>query len=372
MAFINNNYTTFGNVFFNSKFPIRNPAVELIDWEGTVLMEYSAEELTTMTAFNNPNSFPRYYDVDHEYLSFQSWNWSISDIITWVSQNPNKKLTVGAIYTTSDGQDHTVVACPRLYGVQSDATIISKTADGNYSVFTKSYFYRLRALNIPNVNTGISENCFVDDNSISTINLPSGITTISANAFSGCSSLEKISMPKGITTIGVSAFNNCIALKKIVLPDSLTRISNSMFNGCYSLNDVTIPSGIAGIDYNAFQSCKSLANIKIPSSVRSLGTGAFRYCISLPAIDIPASVTAIQSNCFTGASILCDVVVRGKPSLGAANVFDNTHSFLRIYVPRDYLSWYETASNWSTLYAAEKIVAMEDYEDYLASIGINV
>ena len=44
----------------------------------------------------------------------------------------------------------------------------------------------------------------------------------------------------------------------------------------------------------------------------------------------------------------------------------------KIYVHRSDLSWFETETNWSTIYAQGKIVAAADYLDHLISIGIDV
>jgi hypothetical protein len=43
-----------------------------------------------------------------------------------------------------------------------------------------------------------------------------------------------------------------------------------------------------------------------------------------------------------------------------------------MYVPRANLSWFETETNWATIYTWGRIVAIEDYIDYLESIGFNV
>ena len=41
-------------------------------------------------------------------------------------------------------------------------------------------------------------------------------------------------------------------------------------------------------------------------------------------------------------------------------------------MPRANLSWFETATNWSTIYAQGHIVAIEDHIQYLESIGFDV
>lgn len=210
--------------------PPANPALRLMDWEGTVLKEYTAEQVASLTALPTPSSLNT--NVDRELLSFQGYNWALSDIKSWVTVHEGQCLTVGAIYTTTDGQDHNFWDYPRF----------------------------------------------------DTANMAS-------------------TQKRSTTSIGNAAFQNCYALKNINIPDGVTTIGNSAF-------------------YNS--------------------------------------------------RVLADVVIQGKPSLSNVNAFGGTYDGLRIYVPREYLSWYSTATNWDVFYDDEVIVAIEDYIEYLESIGIDV
>ena len=232
---------------------VKNPALRLMDWEGTVLKEYTANQVASLTALPTPSSLNT--NVDRELLSFQGYNWALSDIKSWVTAHEGQCLTVGAIYTTTDGQDHNYWDYPRF-----------DTAD-------------------------------------------------------------MISMQKRSTT---------------------------------------------SIETNAFKNCYALENITIPDGVTSIGTTAFMNCYALKNINVPASVTSIGNNAFNNSRVLADVVIQGKPSLSNVNAFGSTYDGLRIYVPREYLSWYSTATNWDVFYDDEVIVAIEDYIEYLESIGIDV
>ena len=88
-------------------------ALNLYDWEGTLLKSYTAEEVQALTALPSPSDCPAYSDVDHELLLFQEWNWSLANIKTWIQNHEGTTLGVGAIYTTTDGQDHNYWASPR-------------------------------------------------------------------------------------------------------------------------------------------------------------------------------------------------------------------------------------------------------------------
>ena len=212
--------------------PVENPALVLWDWEGTKLAEYSREDALALTELPAPDTLSPYAAADHELLVFQSWNRSLVSIKTWIQNHEGETRNVGAIYITTDRQDHNFWNNPRL----------------------------------DTANT--------------------------------------ISMQKrGMTSIGTSAF----------------------------------------------QSCYSLTQINIPDAVTSIGSFAFQNC-----------------------GTLCDILNESKSTLSNTYAFDNLPSIYRIYVPRSNLSWFETATNWSTIYTQGRIVAIEDYIAHLESIGFNV
>ena len=235
--------------------PVQNPALILWDWEGTKLAEYSAEDALALTELPDPGALPAYAYVDHELLLFQKWNWSLANIKTWIQNHEGETRDAGAIYTTTDGQDHNFWNSQRL----DTATAIT---------------------------------------------------------------MQK----RGTSSIGASAFQNCYSLTQINIPDRVTYIGNSAFQSCYSLTQ----------------------------------------------INIPDSITSIGANAFGGCTTLCDILNESKSALVNTNVFNGLLSTYRIYVPRSNLSWFETETNWSTIYAQGHIVAIEDHIQYLESIGFDV
>ena len=206
--------------------------VNFYDWEGTLLFGYSVEEVQAMTSLPAPDTSPNYQSVDHDLLTFQEWNWSLANTKAWIQAHEGRTLDVGAIYTTTDGQNHNHWNNPRLTNA-------------------KSIYMQKR----------------------------------------------------GVTSIGAMAFQNC-----------------------YSLTAINIPDGVTSIGGTAFQGCGELY----------------------------------------------DIVIHGKPALSNTNAFGGAPSDQKIYVHRSDLSWFKTATNWSTIYAQGKIVAAADYLDHLISIGIDV
>ena len=324
---------------------VTSPALRLMDWEGTILKEYTAEQVASLTALPNPSSLN--VNVDRDLLTFQGYNWALADIKAWVTAHEGEYLQVGAIYTTADGQDHVFRNNPRIDTSES----ISMLKKGTTSIGDNAFrsCYSLTSVNLPDGGTIIGSGAFYNCYSLTNINIPDGVTAIRGNMFFNCYSLTSVNIPDSVTNIGGYAFYNCYSLTNINIPDGVTTVGDNAFNGCYSLTSVNIPDGVTNIGGYAFYNCYSLTNINIPDSVTNIGTSAFSNCRSLT-----------------------DIVVKGTPSLADTNAFSNIYSGYLIYVPRAKLSWYSTATNWTTLYNNGKIVAIEDNAEYLESIGIDV
>ena len=372
--------------------PVTNPALRLFDWEGTVLKEYTAEQVEKLTALPEPSSLNA--DVDRDLLSFQGYNWSISDIKAWVTAHEGECLPVGAIYTTTDGQDHIYRNNPRI---NTDGSVSMLKRAGtiiSYSAFKDHY--SLEKINIPNITPDIYPNAFSNCYSITHINIPASVLHIENNAFEYCRALKSVNLPNSIIHIGEKAFMSCYPLENVNIPDSVSQIWASAFANCYSLKNINIPSGVSTINSSAFLYCCSLTKVKIPNSVEvigekafngcfklkevslpncalTIGTSAFANCPSLTSVCLPSAYTeSIGASAFSGCSCLTDIVIKGEPTLTNVNAFNNIYSDYLIYVPRTKLSWYSTATNWTTLYNNNKIVAIEDNAEYLESIGIDV
>ena len=327
---------------------VANPALVLWDWEGTKLAEYSSEDALAMTELPAPSTLPAYATADHELLVFQSWNRNLANIKAWIQNHEGECLGVGAIYTTIDGVDHSFWNNPRL--------------DMEYAI-------SMQKRGTASIGDGAFRTC----NSLTQINIPDSVTSIGNSAFDSCYSLTQINIPDSVTSIGNGAFQACNSLTQINIPDSVTSIGDGAFRTCYSLTQINIPDSVTSIGSRTFQSCNSLTQINIPDSVTSIGNGAFQSCNSLTQINIPDSVISINNAAFQSCKTLCDILNESKSLLSSTNAFDGgLPSVYRIYVPRANLSWYENATNWATIYTQGHIVAIEDYIDYLESIGFNV
>ncbi len=349
---------------------VLNPTLVLWDWEGTKLAAYSREDALALTELPAPDTLPPYAAADHELIIFQSWTWSLVNIKTWIQNHEGETCNVGAIYTTTDRQDHSFWNSPRL----DTANTISMQKRGTASIDTNAFqnCYSLGNINIPDGVTHIGTNAFQNCYSLGNINIPKGLTTIDSNAFQNCYSIRRINIPDSLQSIGSGAFNYCSGLKKINLSPELITMGNNAFLYCLSLEEIQLPENIRSISSGTFYACSSLKFVGVPKTLSSINNNAFQYCYSLSRFNIPDTVLSIGNGVFLDCSTLCDILNESKAALSSTNSFSGLPENYKIYVPRDNLSWFETATNWSTIYTEGHIVAIEDYIDYLESIGFNV
>ena len=213
----------------------------------------------------------------------------------------------------------------------------------------------------------IGEYAFCHCKSLSNINMPN-VLEISEAAFKS-SGITHISIPK-CEKIGTSAFENCTSLKSTYMPNVIT-LSTSAFQNCTSLKSIYIPNVIALTNKN-FRDCTSLIDVS-PLNVTkwnasSSGSGVFRGCTSLPYVEL-LSKSSLAYGLFENCSSLRTLILRNEARsscqsstfTGTPFATDGTGGIA--LVPRSLIESYQTATNWSTLYAAGTCLfwALEDY-----------
>lgn len=325
---------------------VENPALALMDWEGTILKEYSKEDALALIELPNPSSLSKYADVDHELLTFQGWNWALSDIKTWINNHKNKRLEIGASYNTTDGQDHSYWNYSRINNIANAVSI-------------KKHAVRVNAYQL------IRDYKFIEKTTI-----PYGVENLVA-ACASCGCLQFLVVPNSANKIDSISQDNA-GIKSIILPNGLDTIGAYTFFNNYNLKKIIIPDTVETLGNDIFRNCWTLEDIVLSKNITILNANAFNSCYALPTVDLPNSLTDIKSYVFYACFNLLNVIIRGKPNLENVNSFQLTNANLLFYVSQSDLSWFETATNWSTFYAQNKIVTIEDSIEYLESIGIDV
>ncbi len=206
----------------------------------------------------------------------------------------------------------------------------------------------LKSVTIPDSVTAIGNYAFRNCSSLTSVTIPDSVTTIGESAFEYCSSLTSITIPDSVTEIGNYAFRYCSSMTSVTIGNSVTTIGYYAFYCCFNLTSVNIPNSVTEIGVRVFEYCRSLTSITIPDSVATIGDFAFSECSSLESVTIPDSVTAIGMDTFACCRSLESVYC--KPTTPPSiyhDVFDNTASGRKIYVPAESVVAYKTASYWS-------------------------
>lgn len=136
-----------------------------------------------------------------------------------------------------------------------------------------------------------------------------------------------------ISSIGSSAFSKC------------TTLTSAIFTKATTINTLS------------FEGCTYLTNIEIPK-VTSLGISSFYDCRRLSRIFLPAT-TYLNLQSFKACNALTVVVMGSRCTLGDTSAFSDTDNAI-IYVQTGDLSWYNTATNWGTLYANNRIKSVAE------------
>lgn len=163
--------------------------------------------------------------------------------------------------------------------------------------------------------------------------------------------------------IGLYAFTYCKRLSKINFPNAIT-IQSYCFQYCESLANVTLPK-VQSVGGYGFMSCTSLVSIDMPR-IRSVSNYAFRKCTALTRIDLYETYS-IGTFTFYECANLETLILRKTDkvcTLSAINALQYTkieEGTGFIYVPKDLVDEYKSATNWSTY--ADQIRAIEDYPD---------
>lgn len=90
-----------------SEVPYHTPGVKFIDYDGTVVRFVGREEVLQMKKLPDAPT--------HVGFTARGWNWTLTDIKSYMTKCPDAIMTVGQMYVPSDGKTHMILDVgPRL------------------------------------------------------------------------------------------------------------------------------------------------------------------------------------------------------------------------------------------------------------------
>ena len=355
--------------------PVEEKNVNFYDFKGNLAHSYTAAEAEALTELPEAPTI--------EGFTFQKWNWSLTNIKTWLTkhENDNCDLNVGGLYVTTDGHTRIymhlreaelsnlempfciqqmvgtviidwgdgsapeTITAAGIYShtwqvnqypadvvidieyVPSGSTkLVLGRADGSTpnGLFNNNTYYASCVEKVEygnNNDFSTFSGTFKNCSRLKTINIPFGFSTIGNNAFYGCTNLALTVLPDGITSIGNNAFQNCTNLALTVLPDGITSIGNYAFYGCTNLALTVLPDGVTSISGGAFQNCTNLALTVLPDGITSIGNNAFQNCTNLALTVLPDGITSIGNYAFQNCTNLALTVLPDGITSISTNAF---------------------------------------------------
>ena len=144
------------------------------------------------------------------------WTSSDSSVATVDENGVVTLVSLGATQIRADfaGNDNYKAGYAEYYLEVSDIVNYNTNNDGTVTVTGGDVTGDVEIASTIVINgqayqvTGIADDAFKDNTTITSVTIPDGITTIGANAFNGCSNMMTVIIGKDVATIGEKAFAN--------------------------------------------------------------------------------------------------------------------------------------------------------------------
>lgn len=345
--------------------------VIFIDYDGTVLYRYTAQEFLALTEMPaNPS---------HDDLTAQGWNWTLADAKTYVTSAGG--LVIGQMYVGKDEKTRLFITLDDpnylspavvLYngdivdwgdGSTPQTMTTSATIEHTYgSVGDYVITITQAGTALNNLTALLPEEIAIYKATLKKCYLGKTSTSIGTYFLSEYVNLEYVTIPPYIETQGSGGLlNKCISLKAFVFPISFTSGANLTLGNCYGIKIISInkvltvtgnnflsgaasllrfsmsPSMLNSSTYSSnpsstyalkkvdarndityirsFSSSVKLVNIQL-GQITSIPGSCFSSSISLKKITIPQTVTSIGIRAFEGTFIPELTIPSGVTSIG--------------------------------------------------------
>ena len=328
--------------------------VNFIDYDGTLLYSYTLAELQALSSLPTKPS--------HAGLTCQEWNWTLADLKT-----ENKKMIVGATYTTNDGTSKINIeitdiadkdmqlflavttntkpvqidwgdnsATSTVSGVNASTFTHTYSSTGNYTITISSTTggtLKLTGNSATSMFGSGNSNSRRYGSKVKSIFFGDTLGSVGSYSFTW-SGVEFLTFPKGITIPGSTVFANCRNLKALVFPSGLTNTLNT-FTGCYSIKYISIPKSITATPSSLFSGgCYSLKAITLPNSITGLGTQTiFNNCYTIEEAILPTTITTAPSTLFYNCYVLKEATLPSGITSVGQNTYYGCHNITKITVP---------------------------------------
>ena len=353
-------------------------AVRFLDYDGTVLHEYTAAEAQAL------GSLPA--NPSHTGLTAQGWNYTLAEMKAEVTAIG--ACDVGQHYVTDDGKTRIYVtfvdgAKSPYLGICPNGTVEVNWGDGTSDTLTgtsvstvkrKQHFYASAGDYVITLNlvSGTGYSFYGNTNTsyllqtvtstsasrnmaysvcVNKIELGQNVVELKDYAFRDCRNMETITIPK-TTKMGECTFYNCYSLKCVIfgngattlktyvltcnynliaisIPRCVTSIGDRFFNNCYGITRIVIPSSVTSIGQYAFETCKKLVNLYLPSV--SFGGYSMQSTWSLREIELKQG-TNLPMYMFSYSGIEKITIGNGVTSIGNY-CFSNCNSLMSAQLP---------------------------------------
>lgn len=314
--------------------PVPENDVEFIDYDGTILYSYTAEQFLALTEMPaNPT---------HEGLTAQGWNWTLADAKEYVGDYGG--LVIGQMYITDDGKTRIYISLPEgrtspYLGICPNGTINIDWGDGTNedvtgtSVSTIVYTQHNYAsagdyvikLTVVSGTWGITGNASYN---YSVLLTAKESTAAKNTVYQSC--INKIELGSGINTIGGYGLGYLYELKLLTLPSNITQIGEYGLYYSISLQALVLPPIVA---LSRAFSASRIKRVSIGRGAR-IGVYGFANCGNLQKAMISNQYgNAVDSYCFSTCTALKIAVLPDTIyyNINYEGMFLNCYSLKKVY-----------------------------------------
>ena len=177
---------------------------------------------------------------------------------------------------------------------------------------------------------------------------PEGASRIQPYAFYTNNVLKKLVCSSTVKSLGAWCCRDCHTLTEVILNDGLEEISYYAFYNCTGLTKVTLPDTLKTFGTYIFHGCSNLVEVNVPNGISTIANYMFHGCINLLTLELPESIKNINNYSLVfgkdgNATLIMKATI--PPTITSLAFGDGIG---KIIVPKNCLSKYQTATNWST------------------------